>query len=218
MQRSNGGLARAAAVALTVLAGCSSSNGKTSIREAGAISGSVWGATGVTVQLTGAASASLTTDGPFKFRSLVNGSYVITASKDGYTFDPPRIEVTVNGADMRSRDFGACSPDHWCWRNGVARGSDLWAVWASGPSDVWAVGDGGTILHDDDAAWAHVESGTTANLRAVSGTGPADVWAVGEAGTILHETGSGWSSVASGTDQLLYAVWAGDRSDAWAVG
>ncbi len=63
---------------------------------------------------------------------------------------------------------------------------DLFGVWGSGPSDVWAVGWGGTILRWDGRAWARVSSGATVDLLGVWGSGPSDVWAVGEGGTILR--------------------------------
>ena len=40
-------------------------------------------------------------------------------------------------------------------------------LWGSGPSDVWAVGYGGTILHWNGAGWVVVPSGTTEFLSVV---------------------------------------------------
>ena len=64
---------------------------------------------------------------------------------------------------------------------------DLYAVWASGPHDIYAVGDYGVILHSaGDGAWTVQESGTRDPLFAVDGTGPSDVFAAGRVGTFLH--------------------------------
>jgi hypothetical protein len=68
----------------------------------------------------------------------------------------------------------------------------LVGVWGSDPSNVWAVGLQGTIVHWDGRAWTSVSSGTTYDLYSVWGTAPDDVWAVGT-GTILHWDGSQWS-------------------------
>src|ERR1019366_4534722 len=53
----------------------------------------------------------------------------------------------------------------------------LQSIWGSSNSDVWAVGDMGTIVHFDGHTWALVPSGVTENLTCLTGTGPKDVWA-----------------------------------------
>ncbi len=75
------------------------------------ISGTVSGATaaGVTLALTGAATASTSTDGngAYSFSGLSNGGYTVTPSESGYTFSPASITVTVSGADVTGRNFTA---------------------------------------------------------------------------------------------------------------
>jgi len=58
-------------------------------------------------------------------------------------------------------------------------------VWGSGASDVWAVGDFGTIVHWNGNAWTSVSSGTTNYLSGIWGSA-SDVWVVGSSGTILR--------------------------------
>jgi len=59
------------------------------------------GLSGVTVTLSGDASATDTTDGSgaYSFGNLANGSYTVTPTKAGSTFSPASDNVTVNGAD-----------------------------------------------------------------------------------------------------------------------
>jgi len=71
---------------------------------------------------------------------------------------------------------------------------DLRSVWGTASNDVWAVGDGGTILHFNGTTWVRVNSGTSSNLRAVWGVAPKRVWAVGEKGTLLEYNGGSWST------------------------
>ncbi|MBK6535930.1 MAG: hypothetical protein IPF99_42285 [Deltaproteobacteria bacterium] len=66
--------------------------------------------------------------------------------------------------------------------------STLYGVWGAAPNDVWAVGEGGTILHWDGARWSSIPSNTTATLRSVWGASAGDVWAVGDNGTAVHYT------------------------------
>jgi hypothetical protein len=61
----------------------------------------------VTVTLTGAATANTVTDasGNFKFINLQNGTYTITPSKSGFTFNPPNATKTISGADVPGVNF-----------------------------------------------------------------------------------------------------------------
>jgi hypothetical protein len=62
-------------------------------------------------------------------------------------------------------------------------------VWGSSGSDVFAVGDGDTILHYDGADWSAMSSGTYHRLYGVWGSSDRDVFAVGGGGAILHYSG-----------------------------
>ena len=79
---------------------------------------------------------------------------------------------------------------HWAgasWAAGTTDGTRaLRGVWGSGPSDVWAVGDGGGVLRWNGTVWAPVDSGTDLDLYAVWGSGPGNLWVAGQKGTILR--------------------------------
>ena len=100
----------------------------------------------------------------------------------------------------------------------------LYAVWGSGPDDVWAVGDYGTIRHcsADTTLWTIIESPTRENLRGIWGSGRKDIWAVGENGTFLHYDGTDWriatGGFVPGTKPHLSGVWGSGPNDVWAVG
>ncbi|MCX5826104.1 MAG: SpaA isopeptide-forming pilin-related protein [Deltaproteobacteria bacterium] len=74
------------------------------------ISGAVSGATlaSVTINLTGAATTSTTTDasGNFSITGLANGAYTVTPVKTGYTFTPTSSAVNVSGANITGTNFG----------------------------------------------------------------------------------------------------------------
>ena len=67
----------------------------------------VVGGSGATVTLSGAASAATTSDGAgnYSFSGLVNGTYTITPSHAGYTFNPTSMAATVNGASVAGVNF-----------------------------------------------------------------------------------------------------------------
>ncbi|NIM49145.1 MAG: hypothetical protein GTO22_07780 [Gemmatimonadales bacterium] len=94
----------------------------------------------------------------------------------------------------------------------------LWDVWSTSPSDVFAVGSDGFILHYDGTEWSAMTSGASPYLFAVWGSSSTDVYTVGINGTILHYDGTSCSSMTSGTTDLLWAVWGRSSSDVYAVG
>ena len=57
-------------------------------------------------------------------------------------------------------------------------------MWGSDATNVWAVGDGGTILKWNGGAWSPQISGTAQFLYGVWGGDATNVWAVGNGGTI----------------------------------
>jgi len=62
---------------------------------------------GATVQLTGTASATVTANssGVYTFSGLATGSYTVTPSRTGYTFNPASSAVTVNNANVTGVNF-----------------------------------------------------------------------------------------------------------------
>jgi len=94
----------------------------------------------------------------------------------------------------------------------------LRAVCAAREDDVWAVGDGGAIIHDDGWGWRQTTSPTSRDLLAIH-FGPTGVgWAVGEGGAILRYAHGAWISVGSPVSATLRGVWTGPEDTAWAVG
>ena len=75
------------------------------------ISGAVSGATvaGVTINLTGAATATTTTDasGNYSFTGRANGTYTVTPVKAGYIFNPVSSVAFVSGASVTGINFVA---------------------------------------------------------------------------------------------------------------
>ena len=93
--------------------GGSSSPGTDGTTSTYSISGQVTsggaGLTAVTMTLSGAASSTATTDdgGNYTFSGLSNGSYTVTPSKSGYTFNPSSSLQTVSSGNIASVNFTA---------------------------------------------------------------------------------------------------------------
>jgi len=96
--------------------------------------------------------------------------------------------------------------------------NNLNGLWGSSGSDVFAVGDSGTILHYDGTAWSAVASPTTDNLNGIWGSSATHAFAVGDSGTILQYDGLNWLTVPSTTTNNLNSVWGYSDLYAYAVG
>jgi len=98
--------------------------------------------------------------------------------------------------------------------------NQLRAVWGPSATEVFAVGDYGTILYtsDNGATWAAMTSGLTVNIYGVWGSSVANVFAVGDSGNIRKYDGSTWSAMTSGTTKRLRDVWGTAADNIIAVG
>jgi hypothetical protein len=112
----------------------------------------------------------------------------------------------------------------WTDAGVVGNAHRLFDVWGSGPTDVYAVGWAGEILHYDGGAWAIADpgSGDAAFLTSVSGTSPDNVLAVGRTddlrGLACYFDGSLWTKATFGGVQELRGAWMDGPGSAFAVG
>ena len=106
----------------------------------------------------------------------------------------------------------------WCWLHPLPQGNALLGMWGTGPSDIWAVGDGGTALHYDGQTWALQNTGTKTNLNGVYAPAAGVAVIVGDSGLVLRWNGSTFASEPSGTLSNLNSVWGASGSNVFAVG
>lgn len=102
----------------------------------------------------------------------------------------------------------------------------LYSVWGSSTSDIFAVGDGGVILHNTTAGigvpgtWVN-STHTSSTLTGVWGSSASDVYVVGAGpAVILHSTngGTSWTTMSPPSAVGLNAVGGISASDVYAVG
>ena len=100
----------------------------------------------------------------------------------------------------------------------------FYGVWATSPSDVWAVGSFAGVYHWDGSVWVNAtEVVSGAYLFDIWGSGPDDVWAVGgttstSPSLIIHWDGSSWTDQSPGVTGGLRAIWGSGPNDIYAVG
>ena len=150
---------------------------------------------------------------------------------DGGTWSPELITATVLSAATSTAGLGVVAvgdpgsighliadPEPRFSDLRVGPTARLRSTFGTSPTDMWAVGDDGTIIHHDGRAVVAVPSGTTAHLLDVWGTAPDDVWVVGEAGTILRFDGNAFSRPQMNPNVAWRAVFGVSRDDVWIGG
>lgn len=108
-----------------------------------------------------------------------------------------------------------CAPGTWCTEDPPSASLNLRSVWAADLNNVFAVGEGGVILHRHDNTWTAMASGTTKPLQGVWGISATDVWAGGDDGTLLHYDGQAWTPKGAFTTQDFNQIWASSTDDVW---
>jgi len=81
-------------------------------------------------------------------------------------------------------------------------GAILNGLSATGPNDVWAVGNGGVIEHFNGTAWSQVSdpAGSNENLASIAALTPTDEWTVSTDGTLTEQgNGTTFTSVPTAT-------------------
>jgi hypothetical protein len=145
--------------------------------------------------------------------AIVDDTGLVTASGPGVSMIRATGPGGVFGEATVSVDLGVV----WTsMESGTS--THLRAIWGSSDSDIFAVGDEGTILHFDGSTWSPMASGTTDTFRDIWGTSSSDVFAVGESGRIVHFDGQTWTTTSSGTIAYLWGVWGTSSDNVYAVG
>ena len=138
-----------------------------------------------------------------------------------WAFSNSRILLT-NGGSIVTYDGTSASMD--CGMNSLLAGA-MTKIWAFAPSDIYAVGNSGTIVHSANSTWQKAESGTTVDLQDITGTADgSSIWACGYSSdlsqsALIHSAGGAWSTVWSSQTpstppygQLVLTVWAGSAN------
>lgn len=106
----------------------------------------------------------------------------------------------------------------WCWEHPLPFGMNLNAVWGAAANNVWAVGDGGTIVRYNGAKWTRMASGTDDELWAVWGTAATNIWLGGRDYTRRFDGATLVTPPGAPQDVLVEAIRGVSATDLWVVG
>ncbi|MBW2736507.1 MAG: hypothetical protein JRH20_29315 [Deltaproteobacteria bacterium] len=83
---------------------------------------------------------------------------------------------------------------------------NLFAIWGSGPNDIFVVGT--RVLHYDGARWSDVgvEVEEDTRFSAVWGRSPSEVYVASTGGHVLRYDGVSWSPLETGFSGAIYEL------------
>jgi hypothetical protein len=168
------------------------------------ISGTVTGGVqeGVTVTLTGDNSATTITDsnGDYSFTGFSNGSYIVTPSKSGSTFNPENESLTVSGDDETGVNFYAyCAKYPGSFSGRSYYDGDQVGTWSA------SADNNGTMTSTDNEGQTYI--GTISLSGYFSATGSYGTYMTGYIDCFGNVSGTwqntdGYSGTASGTGTI----------------
>lgn len=150
-----------------------------------------------------------------------SGTFRTLVGDDGQIFVYTQVETEDGAIEWKWIPHQNALPDDGSepeFPDLVPSEEDLRAVWASSPTDAWAVGLMGRILRWNGSTWSKSVSFTDQPLEAVYGNAPDNVYAVGAQGTILRWNGTFWNPVALSTKSNFRDVISFPTGEIWAVG
>ncbi len=110
----------------------------------------------------------------------------------------------------------ACGPGGPEWiRAEVPTTQSLHTIHGTSATDVYAVGNLGTLLHYDGTTWKALDAGGPANLMGVWAASPSEVWVVGGSGTVLRGNHQRFTPVAGAPKASFTKVWGTAPDDVW---
>jgi alpha-tubulin suppressor-like RCC1 family protein len=130
-------------IVMTMVSGCSSEDSQ---NISGQITAGGSALSGVTITMTGAISASATTDpnGNYTFGSIQSGTVILTPSLTGYTFSPLSRTVLLLGVDLAGLNFSSYFSGQLATSYHTVYRKNNGTVWTWGNNSNGQLGDGTT--------------------------------------------------------------------------
>jgi hypothetical protein len=109
----------------------------------------------------------------------------------------------------------------WSFKSQVVTpAKQLYALWGSSTSDLFAGGQGWNIYRSSSGGWLPSNNGAGTNwdhVEALWGRSGTDLYATGTGGVVKNFNGSTWNKFHEVTGKRLYALW-GDATELFAAG
>jgi len=109
--------------------------------------------------------------------------------------------------------------DHgeWEWQDSGVM-TNLWDIQGTSASDIYVVGDGGTILHYNGISWGLENSGIVMELFGLHISEGGVVYIAGDEGTVVSGSSGLWTVENTGAPYAMRDIWAAPDGTVFAVG
>lgn len=177
----------------------------------------VWGSSGTDVFAVGGGGKIIHYDGS-SWSEMNSGT---TADLKGVWGTSPNNVFVVGYGFHIILHYDGNLGGNWTFMNTGPTDRNLYDIWGSSATDVYAVSTGGIIIHYDgnlDGIWTLIDTGIRTELKGIGGTSADNIFAVGTNGFIIHFDGTSWTAMESGTTELLYDVWCRSETECFATG
>ena len=154
------------------------------------------------------------------------GGAAASAPDDAASFDAAIVSDALVTPDAAYAS-PTCTRGSWCWESPRPQGDILYTVLLEGPTEGWAAGGHGALLHLGQGGWALQPRPTEQDIWKLWGASSGAVWAIANAptdgegygptpGSVLHWDGATWMTVTPGPG--VYVALAGSAADdVWTV-
>jgi hypothetical protein len=152
--------------------------------------------------------------------SNIDGTWTAQTSA-GYKFNDVWYDGTTAvavGDDGLIGTFNSGEEDaEWIFDDS-ATNVHLYGVSGTNDSDVWAVGQDGTVLHWNGTDWQEIDLDTQANMWSVWSTTGNVAYVVGANGEAYKIQGSLVEAIPTGVNNILYSITGTTEANLWAIG
>jgi hypothetical protein len=103
------------------------------------------------------------------------------------------------------------------WAHPLPQGDNLLGIWGANPSNIWAVGDTGRILHFDGSVWRQLDTASDDYLAGVWTDTSGETFITGYNGRVLHYHNGRWRNHPTGVSNDFNGIWGSGPDDVFTV-
>mgnify|MGYP001255768820 CR=1 FL=1 len=150
--------------------------------------------------------------------SNASGTWSSSQSSAGYKFSDVWYDGTTAVAVGDDGLVGTYTAGgEWSFEDS-ATDVNLYGVSGTNSSDIWAVGQEGTVIHWNGTTWQEIEMETQANLWSVWSPTANVAYVVGANGEAYRIQGSLVEPLPTGVNNILYHITGTTEANIWAMG
>ena len=146
-----------------------------------------------------------------------SGAWEYVDAATGRRLNDVYWDGTTGMAVGEDGDYAVYTEGTWV-DNAIDARKTLYAVSASGPENIWAVGAEGAMYKWDGSQWKAQEAPTDGSIWDVCVVSDTEVYIVGNNGAAYNFDGTTWTKLPTGVTNNLYGVDSVGDGTVWAIG